>query len=297
MPCFTIRWPWSFVLAVTAVASVDLRGEDLSRPPLADGSKDSACKAASGLFVGEAYPFGAIVIQRRSQTGDGAWPREVSYLPLERPIGGALPRVEKAAYRDSLTAIYVPEWAGMPEIEKSECTPASYRATVGRAYQQGLKLVDWFDRGMRDNCERDEHLATYAVAPAPAFAFPVLAWRSEIGLAAVPDYNVAGKPRPLTAKEMAQVEVYRTDFRRDYKKAFGVEFDESSSNIGPIPTLADARMLVDIGLTSSGCHLRVSTWERISIAQHIYRVLIVDVMKGTHLVRIEEFARAQGVLG
>jgi len=83
----------------------------------------------------------------------------------------------------------------------------------------------------------------------------------------------------------------------DYKRAFGVKFDEETSIIGPIPSLADATIIAEIHFKEASSTLRISTWERISIANHIYRQFILDVLQNGRLKQTYKIARFQGVLG
>ncbi|MFL4470775.1 hypothetical protein ACERZ8_13115 [Tateyamaria armeniaca] len=154
------------------------------------------------------------------------------------------------------------------------------------------ETLNVFDPGMPDNCDTDDRLGLYrAEAGVPASA--VLGWTGPF--AGPPDFSQAGALRATSVEEAAEADAYRETFRAQYQSAFGTAFDPDQSPIGEITTLADARILADVPI--EGGVLRLSEWERISVAQHIYRHFVVDVIRDGEVVQTFQFSRFQGFLG
>ncbi|WP_299725029.1 hypothetical protein [uncultured Tateyamaria sp.] len=228
-------------------------------------------------MLGQAYPSGAIYLMA-PDADQTSWPDTLTLVPLSE---GA---TSTPAHLDRIARGVHPAAAENAPSESGRCGRAGEPITTS-----GL---DVFDRGMPDNCDVPDHLGLYRAGSGIA-AGAVLGWTGAI--AGPVDLAQAGKPRDMSPAEVAEVATYREDFRAAYRDAFDTPYDPDQSPIGAIPTLDDARILAHVPI--EGGQLRLSEWERITIAQHIYRHFVVDVMRSGEVVETFQFIRFQGVLG
>ena len=148
---------------------------------------------------------------------------------------------------------------------------------------------------MPDNCAKEDDGTRYKTDSNVTASFPVVAISADDNLTV--DYQNAGKLRPLSVDEQRQVIQYIQDFKTEYKQAYGSEYDEKTNNIGEIPTLASAKILLEARYGKTDYSIRVSTWERITAAYHIYRIIEVSLLKNGKIIQSSETSRYQGVLG
>lgn len=251
------------------------------------------------LFIGQAYPSKHVILQKVSSgiTEKNKWPKSISFAPLVPPTSDTVPATfNDAKYFTEHKDVYIPELEKMPAIHASKCTPANYKSNSQYEYSLNKTLVDFFDRGFSDNCELNVTAALYKADKIIKKSYPV------IGINGVSDnveisYNNFNKPLKLNAQRKKQVKKYIEDFRLAYKKAYGSDYNENIGNIGKIPTLVEARILAEITDKTLHQTIRISMWERITIAQHIYRVIVFDFLENGNLIESRELGKAQGVLG
>ncbi len=249
------------------------------------------------VLIGQAYPSKDIVLFHPTSENNkrNSWPKKVNVIPL-LPVKIKLSGRKGARFYKKINDIYVPEYEKMPVIHKSSCSDDNYRANKNYQYVQSEWFVDFFDRGFSDNCFREDAVAVYKVSEKLSFSFPAIAFSGNMNNVDV-SYKNHGKKRVLSTKQLRQVEEYKKQFRKHYRQAYNIEYDENSSNIGTIPTVADARILLELTDNNTGQRLMVSFWEKITIAQHVYRVIIVDRIYNGKVLETIEFTRPQGVLG
>lgn len=233
--------------------------------------------AAQSALLGQAYPSGSIyLLPPDAETV--TWPDTVSIIALTdnaEPRHAQLDRVLRDTHPQSR------------EQDPSAPGPchSGHSTDVARAF-------DVFDNGMPDNCTTDARVGLYH-APQGVPAGAVIGYDGP--LSGPTDTSNAGQIRQLSADEQSKTDIYRTEFKRHYLEAFGVNFDPIISPIGPISTLGDAVIIAEIP-TEQG-NLRLSSWERISISQHIYLHFVVDVVRNGQVTETFEFSRFQGTLG
>lgn len=231
-------------------------------------------------LLGAAYPSGNIYLL----VPDGAtvWPDRVALSGVELPLGasGLLDRVLRDVHAPSL-----------------EDTPASRgQCRAGTIAVDAAPEDAVFDRGTPDNCETDPRLGLYAMPVAPPLdgaSALVLGWSTDF--TAPPDMTHAGQARTMSEAERIDAEAARAAFRSEYKAAYGEDFNPETSTIGAIPTLADATIISEY--YAEGAILRLSQWQRITPAQHIYQHYIIDVIQQGAVVNTFVFSRPQGNLG
>lgn len=228
-------------------------------------------------MLGQTYPSGAIYLMA-PDGGAVSWPDRLELAPLTEG--------------STATSAYLDRIARDVDPAAAENAPSD-AGTCGRTGEPvAASGLDVFDRGMPDNCDVGDRLGLYradgGIAPGA-----VLGWTGRI--TGPVDLSRAGEPRALSPVDDAEVTAYRESFRSAYQSAYGTAYDPDQSPIGSIPTLADARILAQVPIEDG--ILRLSEWERITIAQHIYRHFIVDVIRDGAVVETFQFIRFQGVLG
>jgi len=251
------------------------------------------------LFVGQVYPNQHVVLQTIATHINklNVWPETITVYPLYASTKSKETKILRATVMDKLSNVYVPMIENMPDLEKSKCALDGHSAN--KNYQYLLKdktlIYDYFTRGMPDNCEKDDNATRYRADSIVLTSYPVIAISGDQNVSL--DFQNIGKIRPMTVTEQRQVTQYIKDFKAEFKKAYGSEYDEKTNNIGKIPTLADARILLEAQLGKTGYSIRVSSWERITAAYHIYRVVEASLLKNDELIQTYETSRYQGVLG
>ncbi|MFT7058412.1 MAG: hypothetical protein ACJASV_000913 [Pseudorhodobacter sp.] len=230
--------------------------------------------SAETPLIGQVYPSGSVYLLIPDEAV--AWPDQATLLGATSPV----PVVSHLT--QILRDVHPPT---------QENAPSSFgpcRPDAGPEIEAESK--DVFARGMSDNCELDARVGLYAPAAALGGSGLVFGWDGD--LTGPADHTMAGQPRPVDAAEVA---AYRAGFLSDYLAAYGTSFDPETSTIGEIPTKADATIIAEF--PAADAQLRLSQWERISPAQHIYHHYIVDVIRKGQVMQSFEFTRFQGVLG
>lgn len=251
------------------------------------------------LFVGQIYPNQHVILQPilNNAAEFNAWPEAINFYPVFTSTNNNIPKILRAKLMDIISNTYIPMMESMPNVESSKCTQEGY--SRNNNYQYLLKdeapIQDYFSRGMPDNCAKEDNGARYKTDSNVTASYPIIAISSDDNLTV--DYQNAGKLRPLSEIEQRQVTQYIQDFKTEYKRAYGNEYDEKTNNIGQIPTLASAKILLEAQYGKTGYNIRVSTWERITAAYHIYRVIEVSLLKNGKIIQSSETSRYQGVLG
>jgi len=256
----------------------------------ADGTQDNPKVT---IYIGQIYPTQHVILQPiLNDTARFAWSESIDIYPLISNNKNSI-KTFQAKLKDKISNTYVPMLENMLDAASSKCTQAGYQGN--NSYQYLLKnevpIQDYFSRGMPDNCTTEDNAARYESAANVMASYPVLATSSDYNL--IVDYKNAGKLRPLSTVEQEQVARYIKDFNVAYRQAYG----EKKDNIGKIPTLASAQILLQARLGKTDYNIRVSTWERITVAYHIYRIIEVSLLRNGKIINSNEISRYQGVLG
>jgi len=268
----------------------------------ANTSKDSPASAQKKpnvtLLIGQIYPSQHVILQPilNNSAKFNAWPEIINFYPLFSSTNNSDPKILQATFLDKISNTYIPMLENMPNTEPSECIQEGYRHNDNQYLLKDETLIqDYFSRGMPDNCTKEDDGARYKTDSNMTTSFPVIAISADDNLTV--NYQNSGNPRPLSETEQSQVTQYIQHFKAEYKQAYGSEYDEKTDNIGEIPTLANAKILLEAKYKKAGYHIRVSTWERITVAYHIYRVIEVSLLKNSRIIQSSETSRYQGVLG
>lgn len=251
------------------------------------------------IFIGQVYPSRHAIFQAVPDNGTkpGALPDTLSIYPLYKLPNRKKVQALQATFLDKISNSYVPALENMSDLESSKCTPESYKPDTSYHYllKDVTLIQDYFSRGMPDNCEKHDDGARYRLNNNVSASYPVIAVPS--GTSLNMDFTNSGKPRQLLPAEKKQVSKFIDDFRTEFKKLYGSEYDEKTNNIGEISTLANARVLLEAEYGTTGYSIRISTWEHISPAYHIYRIIEVSILKDDKFIESREIHRHQGVLG
>lgn len=250
------------------------------------------------IFIGQAYPSKHLVLLKVNSglANKTEWPKVISFAPLVPTSKNLLVNFKNGFYSNKRSNLYVPEFEKMPAIHTSKCTPSTYKSNAQFKYSENKILVDFFDRGYSDNCIQESNVTIYKSNQIIQQSIPIIGFANNSDKFEI-SYNNFGKPLLLDSHRKNQVNKYKKDFRVAYKKAYGTNYNENESNIGQIPTIADAIILAEVSNKATQFIIRISIWERISIAQHIYRVMVFDFMKKEKLIESHEISKAQGYLG
>lgn len=260
----------------------------------ADGTQDNPKVT---IYIGQIYPTQHVILQPvLNDMTKITWPESIDIYPLisnkKNPI-----KAFQAKFKDKISNTYIPMLENMPDTASSKCSQDGYQGN--NSYQYLLKnetpIQDYFSRGMPDNCTKEDDAARYQSTINVTASYPVVATSSDYDL--IVDFKNAGKLRPLSAIERKQVAQYLKDFKVAYKQAYGEKYDEKKDNIGKIPTLASAKILLQARVGETDYNIRVSAWERITVAYHIYRIIEVSLLRNGKVINSTEISRYQGVLG
>ncbi len=251
------------------------------------------------IFIGQVYPSSHAIFQALPDDGikPGALPDTLSVYPLYELLNSKKNQTLQATFLDKINNSYVPALENMSDLESSKCTPESYKPDINYHYllKDVTLIQDYFSRGMPDNCEKQDNGARYRLNNNVSASYPVIAVPAGISLNT--DFTNSGKPRQLLPDEKKQVSKFIDDFKAEFKSLYGSEYDEKTNHIGKISTLANARVLLEAEYGQTGYSIRVSTWEHITAAYHIYRIIEVSILKNKKFIESREIHRHQGVLG
>lgn len=253
------------------------------------------------LFIGQLYPNQQIALQAVVDMPESYqdWPQQVSYYGLYSILGEMNGGEGHGAFKETRSDIYVPAYEGMPAAQSEQCDSAPVLKKENFSYAIAAtdqdRIQDVFARGMPDNCFRDDNIGIYQSNTIASQSIPVFAaagdWQWNI------NFENAGKVRPLTTDEQAQVDAYKARFAAEFEQAYGSKFDPDTSNIGEIPTLASAKILLEATRLDKRYRIRVSRWEKVSVAYHLYQVYEFSVYKNNRLIKSIDIVRSNGVLG
>jgi hypothetical protein len=267
--------------------------------PLAQAAASEA--TVETVLVGQAYGPDLVLLQSE-EPAKGAAPKPPPNLTLAalHAAGAArLPPTAAVRWLAALPPVRPQRIAGQEAPGFARCAydlPAGVPAASSQpAPMPHDELVDWFDPGAPGHCETDDGLAHYGGLVGLSAGMPVLAYTGLGDLKA--DYAQAGRTRSMTAAEKSKVRAYAQQWRQQFKKTYGKPFRADDNPTGPIRSLADAKILLVLRGAQGRVVLRASKWDRISVGQHLYSVLVVDLLEGKRVKKTWTFSRALGVMG
>ncbi|MFC4293123.1 hypothetical protein ACFOWX_11920 [Sphingorhabdus arenilitoris] len=258
---------------------------------------------ALSLYIGQYYPSGQAYLVPLTNEEDGSEeasaqtktaPKTIQLASFPNqaetpPSGSNSQSAKRTGYQGD---VYPPYLEHMPADDmcgsNHRVDPQNQYLDITQ-YPPNMPFTDFFNRGMPDNCEPEQMVAQYMVPNWGRKSIPVIAV-ADIANFTV-DQSNAGKPRPLTATEREQVAAYKADYIKSYEAAYDENYD-----IGDILSLADAHILFELKLSDDRRSVRVSHWQSVSIADHLYLVIVVDELVDGIVINTSEYRRAQGVL-
>lgn len=279
----------ALLLAVVALFATQANAE--LDAGVAASSTDALAKT---LYFGQYYPSGAIYLVPMVDAEVREPPSSVHYVFVANGVEGGS---GQAAFVRAVSDEHPPTLESMPSEDrcKEAVHPDSgFRYLAIAEFDATIDFQDFFDRGVPDNCEDEGLILKYQSDRKAAISVPVVAMSSGTGF--LVSTTLTGTSRVPTDPERAEIARYRAEYIRDYRSAFDNDFGSDGSTASDIPTLADATVLFDVELPGQPHHLRISQWSRVSIAQHLYRVMVVDEMDGDVVTNTVQHETAQGSL-
>ncbi len=288
---------WLYLL--TGLSLIVLSGCDNTSDTAPSGAEaDAQAKSDPTLHIGQVYPNQHAVLQPilDNATRYYNWPAAMNIYPLYKSASDNKNAPLHATLRDKVNDVYVPALENMPDKTSSSCK--SENNVSSPHYQYLLKeptlIQDYFSRGAADNCKENDSGARYTVTGKISASWPVIAVSDTFKLTL--DFKNAGKPRPLMPAEKREVALYINDFKNEFKKLYGKEYDGKTDKNKSITSLADARILLEAQYGKPGYSIRVSTWDHITVANNIWRIFEVSTLMDGRMIASREVFRYQGVL-
>lgn len=298
------RWVVAVAVAAGALAAAWYLGRDSATGPGLTDAASPASAVQASVFAGQVYPDRMVLLQRPDDAASAtAMPDVVNVVALAgsaADVGGGAVLARRKSEQGPLRPVV---WAGMPQDPPLRCDPLPTDSTAlapAQAASQPRRYVvqgswqEYFDPGMPDQCEPDEGLWLFETERDLPASFAVLALAGFEPL--TPDYSVAGQPRPLSELERAEVQRDLDQWKSQFRQAYGKDFNPDDSPQGEISTLAQAQQLAIWRGANGRVVLRAASWDRVSVGQHLYRVLVVDQMNGDQVQHRWQFSRHLGGL-
>jgi hypothetical protein len=251
-----------FILGLFLCAA--LAGDVAAKKPSKKKPKSPSGEAiAKAVFVGELFPSGNLYLYALAEK-PGAWPKSVSFFVVD-PQGPAPTPVAKA----ELDAVI--KGTKLVVLEDGKSTAMVAQNTV-RDF-------------VRYKADRAPSAAVVIIAIAGFEIDGVTLARNEV-------------PRPVTAAEKRAAEKWYADWKKEFKKVSGEEYNEEQDEMfGRPETLADAKRVAAITFASSDQLVEVSRWSSRDAAQVGYVWFVVDVSRDDKILKTVKAGIPTGPLG